>query len=115
MDEALERQGLEKNAKEIKKKNGQKESIIMKSEFMREMVNILMRIVYIAYLGKKFQIRTLKVQGSGKEYLGNDGKWYHESELIEFNKNGTPNPSYNKHGAKSNAYSSGLGGNNEFR
>ena len=41
-----------------------------------------------------------KVQGSGKEYLGNDGKWYHESELIEFNKNGTPNPSYNKHGAK---------------
>ena len=38
----------------------------MKSEFMREMVNILMRIVYIAYLGKKFQIRTLKYKVQGK-------------------------------------------------
>ncbi|WP_235332206.1 contractile injection system protein, VgrG/Pvc8 family [Paenibacillus terrae] len=41
-----------------------------------------------------------KVQGSGTEYLGTDGKWYKESELKEFNKKGDLNPNFNVTGAK---------------
>ncbi|THF81686.1 RHS repeat-associated core domain-containing protein [Cohnella fermenti] len=41
-----------------------------------------------------------KVQGSGTEYLGTDGKWYKESELKEFFKDGTKNPNFNATGAK---------------
>lgn len=31
-------------------------------------------------------------QGTGLEYLGIDGNWYYQSELVEFFKGGTPNP-----------------------
>ncbi|MNI26720.1 hypothetical protein D3C73_804310 [compost metagenome] len=41
-----------------------------------------------------------KIQGSGTEYLGTDGKWYKESELKEFFKDGTKNPNFNGTGAK---------------
>ncbi|WP_258013973.1 contractile injection system protein, VgrG/Pvc8 family [Paenibacillus polymyxa] len=41
-----------------------------------------------------------KIQGSGTEYLGTDGKWYKESELKEFFKDGTKNPNFNATGAK---------------
>ncbi|MBD5463888.1 MAG: RHS repeat-associated core domain-containing protein [Lachnospiraceae bacterium] len=39
-------------------------------------------------------------QGTGLEYLGTDGNWYHESVLIEFFKGGTPNPNFNDVAAK---------------
>ena len=39
-------------------------------------------------------------QGTGLEYLGTDGNWYHESVLTEFFKDGTPNPNFNEAAAK---------------
>ncbi|MBP3568048.1 MAG: hypothetical protein J6K04_02670 [Lachnospiraceae bacterium] len=39
-------------------------------------------------------------QGTGLEYLGTDGNWYHKSVLTEFFKDGTPNPNYNESAAK---------------
>ncbi len=40
------------------------------------------------------------VQGTGTEYLGSDGNWYHESVLREFNKGGTTNPLFNEEAAR---------------
>ena len=39
-------------------------------------------------------------QGTGLEYLGTDGNWYHESVLTEFFKGGTPNPNFNEAAAR---------------
>lgn len=39
-------------------------------------------------------------QGSGLEYLGTDGNWYHESILTEFYRGGVANPNYNELAAK---------------
>ena len=39
-------------------------------------------------------------QGTGLEYLGTDGNWYHESVLTEFFKGGTPNPKFNEEAAR---------------
>jgi hypothetical protein len=39
-------------------------------------------------------------QGMGKEYLSTDGKWYHTSELSEFNGDGSLNPKYNAQAAE---------------
>lgn len=41
-----------------------------------------------------------KIQGSGLEYLGTDGIWYHTSVLIEYFRNGEPNPNYNAEAAR---------------
>jgi hypothetical protein len=40
-------------------------------------------------------------QGTGFEYLGTDGNWYHESVLKEFNRGGIPNPSFIEEAARS--------------
>ena len=99
LDEALERQGLEKTPKKLKEKwtEGEYNYEVRVHEGNGKYTDAdsIYRVSR-----QKVPDPNPKVQGSGKEYLGNDGKWYHESELIEFNKNGTPNPSYNKHGAK---------------
>lgn len=39
-------------------------------------------------------------QGTGLEYLGTDGNWYHESVLKEFNRGGVPNPNFNDEAAR---------------
>lgn len=39
-------------------------------------------------------------QGSGIEYMDKNGKWWHQSELREFNGDGTLNPLFNKDAAK---------------
>ena len=39
-------------------------------------------------------------QGTGLEYLGTDGNWYHESVLKEFFKGGTQNSNFNEAAAK---------------
>lgn len=39
-------------------------------------------------------------QGTGREYLGTDGNWYHQSVLVEFFKDGTPNPDFNEKAAR---------------
>ena len=39
-------------------------------------------------------------QGTGLEYLGTDGNWYHQSVLVEFFKGGTPNPDFNEFAAQ---------------
>ena len=39
-------------------------------------------------------------QGTGLEYLGTDGNWYHESILKEFNRGGISNPSFNENAAR---------------
>ena len=39
-------------------------------------------------------------QGTGLEYLGTDGNWYHKSVLEEFFKGGTPNPNFNQKAAR---------------
>ncbi|MCI8408973.1 MAG: hypothetical protein HFJ09_06835, partial [Lachnospiraceae bacterium] len=39
-------------------------------------------------------------QGTGLEYLGTDGNWYHQSVLVEFFKGGTPNPDFNQKAAR---------------
>lgn len=39
-------------------------------------------------------------QGTGLEYLGIDGNWYYQSELVEFFKGGTPNPEFNENAAR---------------
>ncbi|WP_046234908.1 polymorphic toxin-type HINT domain-containing protein, partial [Paenibacillus algorifonticola] len=41
-----------------------------------------------------------KVQGSGLEYLGTDGKWYKESDMKETFKNGAKNPNFNETAAR---------------
>lgn len=39
-------------------------------------------------------------QGTGLEYLGIDGNWYHESILKEFLRGGTQNPIFNEAAAR---------------
>lgn len=39
-------------------------------------------------------------QGSGVEYMDKNGKWWHQSELREFNGDGTRNPLFNREAAK---------------
>ena len=39
-------------------------------------------------------------QGTGIEYLGTDGNWYHQSVLTEFFKGGTLNPDFNENAAR---------------
>ncbi|EMF2335101.1 hypothetical protein V2W83_002985 [Listeria monocytogenes] len=39
-------------------------------------------------------------QGSGVEYMDKNGKWWHQSELREFNGDGTLNPLFNHDAAK---------------
>lgn len=39
-------------------------------------------------------------QGTGLEYLGADGNWYHESVLKEFLRGGSPNPIFNENAAR---------------
>lgn len=39
-------------------------------------------------------------QGTGLEYLGTDGNWYHESVLKEFLRRGSPNPIFNEEAAR---------------
>jgi len=39
-------------------------------------------------------------QGTGLEYLGSDGKWYHQSVLTEYYKDGTRNPNFDENAAK---------------
>lgn len=39
-------------------------------------------------------------QGTGLEYLGTDGNWYHESVSTEFFKGGTPNPNFIEEAAR---------------
>ena len=39
-------------------------------------------------------------QGTGLEYLGTDGNWYHQSVLTEFFKGGTLNPNFNENAAR---------------
>ena len=99
LDEALERQGLEKTPKRLKEKwtDGEYnyEVRIHKGNSKYTDADSIYRVSR-----QKVPDPDPKVQGSGKEYLGSDGKWYHERELIEFNKNGTPNPLYNEHSAE---------------
>ena len=99
LDEALERQGLEKTPKRLKEKwtDGEYNYEVRVHEGNSKYTDAdsIYRVSR-----QKVPDPNPKVQGSGKEYLGSDGKWYHESELIEFNKNGTPNPLYNEHGAE---------------
>lgn len=40
------------------------------------------------------------VQGTGIEYLGSDGNWYHQSVLRATNKGGIPNPLFNSEAAR---------------
>ena len=39
-------------------------------------------------------------QGTGLEYLGTDGNWYHKSVLTEYFKGGIPNPEFNEYAAQ---------------
>ena len=99
LDEALERQGLDKTPKRLKEKwtDGEYNYEVRVHEGNDKYTDAdsIYRVSR-----QKVPDPNPKVQGSGKEYLGSDGKWYHESELIEFNKNGISNPLYNEHGAK---------------
>ena len=51
-------------------------------------------------VARKKVIKGANNQGSGLEYLGVDGNWYHESLLKEFYKNGNRNPLFNEEAAK---------------
>ena len=39
-------------------------------------------------------------QGTGLEYLGTDGNWYHEFVLKQFNRDGTLNSNFNEEAAR---------------
>ena len=39
-------------------------------------------------------------QGTGLEYMGTYGTWYHQSVLTDFFKGGTSNPDFNKNAAR---------------
>ena len=39
-------------------------------------------------------------QGTGLEYLGMDGNWYHQSVLLEYFKGGAANPDFNEYAAQ---------------
>ena len=51
-------------------------------------------------VARKCTILDGKGQGNGTEYLGIDGKWYHESILKEFRRNGDKNPLFNEEACK---------------
>lgn len=51
-------------------------------------------------VSRKSMILDEHEQGTGLEYLGTDGKWYHESVLTEFFKDGTSNTNFNEAAAK---------------
>lgn len=39
-------------------------------------------------------------QGTGAEYLGTDGNWYHSSVITEFYRDGSLNPNFNEEAAR---------------
>jgi len=51
-------------------------------------------------VSRKSTMRDAHNQGTGLEYLGTDGNWYHESLLKEFHKGGTRNPNFNEEWAR---------------
>jgi RHS repeat-associated protein len=51
-------------------------------------------------VGRKLPGLNAQGQGLGMEYLGIDGKWYHESVLKETFKDGTDNPNFSEKGAR---------------
>lgn len=51
-------------------------------------------------VSRQSTVLDAKGQGTGLEYLGTDGNWYHESVLTQFFKGGTPNPNFSETAAK---------------
>ena len=67
---------------------------------LAEAVIILVYLIYYGEKAKNADITYGNGQGTGIEYLGTDGNWYHESILKEFNRGGISNPSFNENAAR---------------
>ncbi len=99
LDEALSQQGLKEVPKGLKQKwidRGYNYEVrIHPSEKQYTSSESIYRVAR-----KKVASSDPKVQGTGTEYLGSDGNWYHESILKEFNRKGVANPLFNEDAAR---------------
>ncbi len=59
---------------------------------------LLIQIIY--RVSRQSTMLDANGQGSGLEYLGTDGNWYHESILSEYFRGGIPNQNYNENAAR---------------
>ena len=97
LDNALKQQGL-KNApnglKQTWTENGYKYEVrVHTGESQYTNANSIYRV-------SRQQIPTPGTQGTGTQYLGTDGNWYHTSVLRQFNGDGSLNPLYNANAAQ---------------